>query len=356
MVMQGGAAPDPAFRAAVAAFVNLEEGGLQDDGEALHEENAAQQGQEQFLPEKDRAHADHAAEGKRSGIPHEDGGRIAVVPQETQQGAYHRCHKDGDFTGARQVHNVEVFRIDEVARQPGQDTDDDADDGRSPRGEAVQAVRQVDAVGARRDDEDDHQHVDRPFCIPAHRAFEGGEPFVIEFVGLHERNGGLGGFDHILLGVTARGNDLFLRPGGIFHLFPDHDIGAHPHGQADHETEDDLAEQLYLTRYPFLVLLDGFDIIVCKSQGPAPEQAEDQQQDVDIGQVGEHQHTEQDAKDDDNPAEARRILLLVLPRCLRVFLPLSFQHVFPASELLHKPIPEDQREGDCENARENGPE
>ena len=55
--------------------------GLDDDGDALHEEDAAEEGDEQLLMDDHGADADDAADGEAAGVTEEDLSGEAVEPQ-----------------------------------------------------------------------------------------------------------------------------------------------------------------------------------------------------------------------------------------------------------------------------------
>ena len=172
---------------------------------------------------------------------------------------------------------------------------------------------------------------------------------------LDEGDGRLGGLDDIFVGITARGDDVFLL-GRALHLFTDDDIRTHPDRQPDDETEHDLAQQFRLPRKPVLVLLDGFDIIVGKAQGAAPEHAEAQKNDIDVRQVCKEQDARQDPAEDDDAPETRGLFLQLLSGRGGIHRPLLFLE-FPLSrELSDEPFPEDQGEDDGRDAGKHGAE
>ena len=92
MVVDGCALPETAVTP--FAFAQLIVEALEDDGEALDEEDAAQYGQEQLLVDAERQHGDDAAYGKAACVAHKDFSWIAVVPEEAYQGAYEGHRKD----------------------------------------------------------------------------------------------------------------------------------------------------------------------------------------------------------------------------------------------------------------------
>src|SRR6202008_4937961 len=68
---------------------------LQHDGEGLNHENAADEGQQQFLPDNHRDGSDRPSESERSNVAHEDFGRMSVIPKKTNAGSRHAAAEDG---------------------------------------------------------------------------------------------------------------------------------------------------------------------------------------------------------------------------------------------------------------------
>ena len=73
----------PAF--SVFLFCIFEPAPLQNDGNALHQEDAAQDRQQQFLSDEHGADSDDSAHHQAARITHKDLGRVGVVPQETDK-------------------------------------------------------------------------------------------------------------------------------------------------------------------------------------------------------------------------------------------------------------------------------
>ena len=316
MVVQGRHAPHAVADTRALLGVTEPET-LDDDGQALGEEYAAQQRNQQFLAHQHGAHADDAADGEAARVAHEYLGGEGIEPEEADEGAHEGAHEDGNLSGSGNIHDIEEVRVDEVTTQPGYDTQYHAYDGRCARRQAVQAVGEVGAVGAGGDHKHDHEHVDGPFGVPAPGALDRRQPAVVELVVLDEGDGGLGALDHIFLYIAAAGDgglcleralDAFLH----FHLFADDDVRAGPHGEADDEAQDDLADELSLLAHAFLLVAEHLDVVVGEADGAAPERAHQQQDDVDVGEVAEQQHAAEDGQDDDDAAHRRGALLLDL--------------------------------------------
>ena len=67
---------------------------LNDDTQALYEEDATQDGQQQLFMDDDGTHADDAANGERPRIAHEDLSGEGIVPQEADHGTYESAQED----------------------------------------------------------------------------------------------------------------------------------------------------------------------------------------------------------------------------------------------------------------------
>ena len=162
----------------------------------------------------------------------------------------------------------------------------------------------------------------------AHLQLDGREPAVVKLVILHEGEGGLGAFHHIFLHISAAGDGGFRLQGALyalfhFHLLTDHDVGAHPHGEAHDEAQHHLARQFAFFRHAFLAVLEHLDVVVGKAQSAAPEGAHQQQLDIDVAEVAEQEHAAQDGEDDDEAAHRGGAFFLHLIRQAQV------SHGFP---------------------------
>src|SRR3712207_6461587 len=78
VVVDGGALKDALLHA--FALAQLKVPHLQYDAEALYEEYAAENREQQFLMDDDSSNGDNAANGERPRIAHEYLGRVGVVP------------------------------------------------------------------------------------------------------------------------------------------------------------------------------------------------------------------------------------------------------------------------------------
>src|SRR5438067_2918248 len=104
---------------------DTERADLDDDGQRLEHEQAADDGQEQIRARHQREPGEPGADGERTRVAHDDARRIRVPPQKTRAGAEHRGRDDRQVVG---VHDpVDVF----VAESP--EPDDQVGDERIER-------------------------------------------------------------------------------------------------------------------------------------------------------------------------------------------------------------------------------
>ncbi len=134
---------------------------------------------------------------------------------------------------------------------------------------------------------------------------------------LHKGDGGLGALYHIFFHIPAAG-DGGLRFQGVLntgvhgHFFTDHNVRAHPHGEAHQQAQEHLADKFAAFRHPFLVVFEHLNIVIGKAQSAAPEGAHHKQLHVDVGKVAEQQHTREDGHNDDDAAHRGGPFLLDL--------------------------------------------
>src|SRR5690606_9345840 len=155
---------------------------LHDDRQVFDQEYAAQHRNQQLLTDEHGKGGDDATNGQASGIAHEYLGWVGIIPQKSGTRAYKCSSEDYQLTRIGDVHDIEVIREDHVAgyiRKNGQCA---ADDGRRPRRQAVDAVRDIRAVGDGRDDNDhDHEEQQKHGGVPV-QAKDAQYPRVIKLV------------------------------------------------------------------------------------------------------------------------------------------------------------------------------
>ena len=94
----------------------------------------------------DRDDADHPADGERSGISHENFGRVTVEPEKAETRADQCGADDGQLSGKRIKRDLQVFRDPEISsRIRKQRVAERHRDGATDR-EAIEPVGQVDRV------------------------------------------------------------------------------------------------------------------------------------------------------------------------------------------------------------------
>src|SRR5438270_2003073 len=82
-----------------AAAGELETQHLHDDRNRFDDENATNNGEQKFLLTTNRDHADHPADGERTGIAHENFGRMTIEPKKPESGADERRANHGELAG-----------------------------------------------------------------------------------------------------------------------------------------------------------------------------------------------------------------------------------------------------------------
>src|SRR5579883_1067684 len=140
------------FEDALAA-AELVAADLQDDGERLQNEDAADENQQHLLLDQDRHHRHRSAEPERTYVAHENLRGMRVVPEKPERGAGHRAAKDRQLARVRIARQLEIVGQFHVAAGIGQDRQRARRHYHQPDRQAVQAIRQVDRVRH----EDDHQ-------------------------------------------------------------------------------------------------------------------------------------------------------------------------------------------------------
>ena len=86
VIMDGGALEEALLHPFLFASLVVE--ALDDDREALYEEDAAEDGDEQLLADDDGAHGNDATDGEATRVAHEDLCGEGVVPEEADEGTY----------------------------------------------------------------------------------------------------------------------------------------------------------------------------------------------------------------------------------------------------------------------------
>ena len=95
-------------------LLDLEPRGLNDDAEALHEEDTAQDRQQQFLVDDHGTDTNDAADGQGTCVSHEDLGREGVIPQETDHCSDESAEEYHQLLGMGDIHDIEIGREADV--------------------------------------------------------------------------------------------------------------------------------------------------------------------------------------------------------------------------------------------------
>ena len=166
---------------------------LDDDGDGLHEINAAEDGNQQFLSDDDTQYGDDTTQTQTAGVTHEYLRGEAVPPVETDAGSNQGSDEDYQFADVGDVHDVQIIGENAVARQIGENGYANSDDRRCPCCQAVQPVGEIGTVGDCRDDENDDENVYQRRQNARFVTYPVGEPGVVKLVVFDKWNGGFGG-------------------------------------------------------------------------------------------------------------------------------------------------------------------
>jgi hypothetical protein len=109
MVVQRGHQENPTPLAESLLGV-LEVGHLQHYRQILNQENARQNGNQEFFADGNSEHGNDSANGQAAGIPHKNLSGEGVVPQEPNARPQERCRKNHQFACIGDLHNVQVRR------------------------------------------------------------------------------------------------------------------------------------------------------------------------------------------------------------------------------------------------------
>src|SRR5690606_35307191 len=92
---------------------------LDDDGDRLEHEEAANDPKDDLVLGDHRHAAKRASAGEGARVPHEDHRWRGVVPEETESCTDQRATEDRQFSRALDVVDLQVVRIDHIADQIG---------------------------------------------------------------------------------------------------------------------------------------------------------------------------------------------------------------------------------------------
>src|SRR5881227_1380347 len=92
-----------------AAAGQLKTQHLHDDRDRFQDENTTDDGEEKFLLTTNGDDADHSADGKRAGVPHENFGRMTIEPEESKPGTDEGGANHRQLTGERIEWDLQIF-------------------------------------------------------------------------------------------------------------------------------------------------------------------------------------------------------------------------------------------------------
>src|SRR5215471_11372737 len=148
----------------------LETQHLQNHGDGFDYKNAPHYDQEQLLFTTYRDDAEHAPDGKRSGVAHKHLGRIAVEPKKAQPRADKRRADNGQFACERIERDLQVFGDTEIAGRVAEQGIRKRHRDCASASQTIQPISEIHRV--RRADDDQHKkHEGEPAHVRNHRSF-----------------------------------------------------------------------------------------------------------------------------------------------------------------------------------------
>ena len=110
------------------SLLNLKPLRLKNDAQTFYEEDAAKDGEQQFLVYDDGTNTDDATNGQRTCVSHKHLCRIGIIPQETYHGTHEGTEEHNQFLCVGDIHNVEVGGIDNMTADVGKNQQCNSDD------------------------------------------------------------------------------------------------------------------------------------------------------------------------------------------------------------------------------------
>ena len=135
---------------------------LHDHRKALHEEDATEYRQQQFLMDDDGTHTDDTTDRKTAGIAHEDLGGVSIIPQEANERSDKSTHKHHKLLRAGDIHDVQIGSKLHMRAHIGEDSQRHAYNRRVARAHAVHTIVEVGSIADGSDDEDGHDDEQNP--------------------------------------------------------------------------------------------------------------------------------------------------------------------------------------------------
>ena len=123
---------------------------LEDDRDRFDHENPADDGEKQLLFAANRDDPNHAADGERAGVAHENFGRMAVEPKKAEPGADERRTDHGKLAREGIKRDLEVLRDPKIPGRVGEQRIGKSDRDRAADRETIESIREIDRVRRRR--------------------------------------------------------------------------------------------------------------------------------------------------------------------------------------------------------------
>lgn len=253
---------------------------LDDHRKRLGNKDASDDNKQQFLLDDHGDGAQGAAESQRTGISHEDLGRIRVEPEKPEERADQGADEHGHLADVANIDDVQIGRKsgmpDDVGQAAQRHRTGDGGAGR----ETVEAVREVDGVrGA-----GDHQHHEGDV-----------EPAKLNQRIFEKWNG-----EHRAV-IHADG---FSKPQS--RRFD----GKNKERDTENQRKKSLPQKLVTTGKSLGIFLGHLEIVVDETDGAETDGDQDQERDVAIGEIAEEQHGGADSADHQEPAHRGRAQLV----------------------------------------------
>ena len=238
-----------------------------------------------------------------SGIPHKHLGRIRVIPQKPDRRSDKGRTEYHQFSGMRNVHDIQIIGIDHIPRHIGQDSQRRSDNRRRSGSQTIQTIGQIRPIRHSCNDKNSNQNKQQPPQLVGIFSRKRSKPGIIELVIFKKRNSCFRRFDIFctdLLGTLGRKS--FIHRTGHHTDFthrsplPDDDLIIHIEGQSDNQSEPYLSDHFETAFQPFLMLPEYFDIVIGETDQSQPYCRNNHQLDIDIIQTGEQKYRDQDSQ------------------------------------------------------------
>src|SRR5688572_124335 len=131
---------------------------LQDDRGGFENENAAHHREQQLLFAANSNDTNHAADGQRAGVPHDDFSGMAIEPEKTQPSPDERRANDRKLAGVRIEWDLQIFRDTKIPGRVGKQRVGERDRDGATDGKPIQPVGKIHGVGRTGNDESEENY------------------------------------------------------------------------------------------------------------------------------------------------------------------------------------------------------